>query len=94
MARPAPSVRPQALLADPPRAASRAAEPEAAAPAPVPAPCAPEYRMVAPVELVFSDGGKRVGIRPGTATFLKYQRLAAVLLTDLKKTRGDCEDGV
>jgi hypothetical protein len=28
-----------------------------------------------------------VGIRPGTATFLKYQRLAAVLLNDLKRTK-------
>ena len=44
--------------------------------------------MVAPVELIFSDGGQRVGIRPGTRTFLKYQRLAAVLLGDLRKSRG------
>jgi hypothetical protein len=64
-------------------------------PAPVayepPAPAAheppPAYDMVAPVELMFTDGPKRIGIRPGTATFLKYQRLAAVLLGDLKKAR-------
>jgi hypothetical protein len=61
-------------------------------PAPVayepPAPVAPpDYDMVAPVELMFTDGPKRIGIRPGTATFLKYQRLAAVLLGDLKKAR-------
>jgi hypothetical protein len=63
-------------------------------PAPVayepPAPVAyepPEYDMVAPVELMFTDGPKRIGIRPGTATFLKYQRLAAVLLGDLKKAK-------
>jgi hypothetical protein len=45
----------------------------------------PVYRMVAPIELWFSDGPPRVGIRPGTPTYLKYQRLAQVLLTDLKK---------
>jgi len=47
----------------------------------------PEYRMIAPVELSFREGEQRVGIRPGTATFLKYQRLAAVLLNDLKRAR-------
>lgn len=62
-------------------------------PAPEPAavpealPVVAEYRMVAPVELSFADGIQRVGIRPGTATFLKYQRLAAVLLNDLKRSR-------
>lgn len=62
-------------------------------PAPGPAavpealPVVAEYRMVAPVELSFADGIQRVGIRPGTATFLKYQRLAAVLLNDLKRSR-------
>ena len=46
----------------------------------------PPYRMIAPVELSFADGQTRVGVRPGTATFLKYQRLAQVLLADLHKT--------
>lgn len=59
-------------------------EPE---PEPLPAPPVAEYKMVAPVELSFADGTHRVGIRPGTATFLKYQRLAAVLLNDLKRSR-------
>jgi ribonuclease E len=57
-----------------------------AAEEPPAAPSAPEYVMAAPVELVFSDSGARVGIRPGTATYLKYQRLAAVLLGDLRKS--------
>jgi hypothetical protein len=66
--------------------------PSAAIAPPVPArslpPTAtPEYHMVAPVELLFTDGPRRIGIRPGTATFLKYQRLAAVLLADLKRAR-------
>lgn len=59
-------------------------EPE---PEPLPPPPVAEYKMVAPVELSFADGTHRVGIRPGTATFLKYQRLAAVLLNDLKRSR-------
>jgi hypothetical protein len=45
------------------------------------------YRMVAPVELTFRDGGPRVGVRSGTATFLKYQRLAHTLLSDLERAR-------
>jgi hypothetical protein len=45
------------------------------------------YRMVAPVELGFSGSEHRVGIRPGTPTFLKYQRLAGVLMADLRKAR-------
>jgi hypothetical protein len=60
----------------------------AAAGMPPVAPSAAEYVMIAPVELLFSDGGPRVGIRPGTAAFLKYQRLAAVLLGDLRKASG------
>lgn len=51
-------------------------------------PAAVEYRLVAPVELLFGDSEQRVGIRPGTPTFLKYQRLAAVLLNDLKRVAG------
>ncbi|HEX9094296.1 MAG TPA: hypothetical protein VF902_09975 [Coriobacteriia bacterium] len=46
-----------------------------------------EYKLVAPVELMFADTGQRVGIRPGTPTFLKYQRLAGVLFADLRKAR-------
>jgi hypothetical protein len=48
----------------------------------------PAYRMVAPIELWFADGPPRVGIRPGTPTYLKYQRLAQVLLNDLKEAHG------
>jgi hypothetical protein len=48
---------------------------------------APEYTMVAPVELSFADGSHRVGIPAGSAIFLKYQSLAAVLRDDLKRAR-------
>lgn len=61
--------------------ASLAAPPPAQQAVPVPA-----YHMIAPVELSFADGARRVGVRPGTATHLKYQRLAQVLLADLHKT--------
>jgi hypothetical protein len=74
----------------PPPPAPVAYEPPAPVAYEPPAPVAyepPEYDMVAPVELMFTDGPKRIGIRPGTATFLKYQRLAAVLLGDLKKAK-------
>jgi hypothetical protein len=85
-------------LSPPPPVWEPAPEPEpeiAPAPEPEPTPvpeaarsrAVAEYRMVAPVELSFSEGTQRVGIRPGTATFLKYQRLAAVLLNDLKRTK-------
>jgi hypothetical protein len=99
---PEPLAEPRGLLAwepsPPPPIEPVAYEPPAPVayepPAPVayepPAPVAyepPDYDMVAPVELMFTDGPKRIGIRPGTATFLKYQRLAAVLLGDLKKAR-------
>jgi hypothetical protein len=65
--------------------------PRPADPAPMPplaeTPEVPEYTMVAPVELSFSDGSHRVGIPAGSANFLKYQRLAAVLRDDLKRAR-------
>jgi DNA polymerase-3 subunit gamma/tau len=81
--------RPTAVVHQPPEPSAPSDEP------PPPAPLAgaqpttspPTYAMVAPVELMFTDGPKRIGIRPGTATFLKYQRLAAVLLADLRKAR-------
>jgi hypothetical protein len=75
-------------LPDVPQAAPVVDTPVAAVVAPEPEPLVvPDYTMVAPVELSFSDGAQRVGIRPGTATFLKYQRLAAVLLSDLKRAQ-------
>lgn len=78
-----PGIAPPAATPPPATAAAEpAAEPSA------PKPSVPEYQMVAPVELRFGDKAQRVGIRPGTATFLKFQRLAAVLLTDLRKVKG------
>jgi hypothetical protein len=66
--------------------------PEPLAPGlPLPPTVAPEYRMVAPVELLFTDGPRRIGIRPGTATFLRYQRLATVLLGDLRRARAGAD---
>ncbi|MCE5202696.1 MAG: hypothetical protein ABFC80_07625 [Coriobacteriales bacterium] len=46
-----------------------------------------EYRMVAPVELHFTEGDARVGVRPGTRTFAEFQRLASALLDDLASHR-------
>jgi hypothetical protein len=89
---PAPvAYEPPAPVAYEPPAEPRGVPAWEPSPPPPPAPAAqdppPAYDMVAPVELMFTDGPKRIGIRPGTATFLKYQRLAAVLLGDLKKAR-------
>ncbi|MGB4593360.1 MAG: hypothetical protein WBI63_06255 [Coriobacteriia bacterium] len=46
-----------------------------------------EYHMVAPVELAFTVGEARVGVKPGTRTYAEFQRLAAVLLDDLHVAR-------
>ncbi|MDO8963520.1 MAG: hypothetical protein Q7W30_03410 [Coriobacteriia bacterium] len=88
-----PAPRPAATIA-PPRFPEPAPAPAPDAVTPAPRPTArvvdtvPSYTMVAPIELSFADGPPRVGIRPGTPTYLKYQRLAAVLLTDLRKAKG------
>lgn len=92
---------PASSVAEPPVAQGPGVgAPVGAAPAPAPAAAVPArptardvrqvpaYRMVAPIELWFADGPPRVGIRPGTPTYLKYQRLAQVLLNDLKKAHG------
>ncbi|MDO8880761.1 MAG: hypothetical protein Q7W44_08180 [Coriobacteriia bacterium] len=46
------------------------------------------YALVAPVELHFAGGGARVGVRAGTRTYDEFQRLASILLGDLRKARG------
>ncbi|KAF0209143.1 MAG: hypothetical protein FD171_784 [Actinobacteria bacterium] len=43
-----------------------------------------EHVLVAPVELYFTIGHSRIGVRPGTRTFLEFQRLAEVLWDDLR----------
>jgi hypothetical protein len=93
---PEPVARPWAPEPVPELELAREPEPEPLPePEPEPAPelqpsrVVPEYTMVAPVELSFADGAQRVGIKAGTATFLKYQRLAAVLLNDLKRAQQD-----
>lgn len=45
------------------------------------------YRLVAPVELHFTDGSGRVGVRPGTRTHDEFQRLANALLGELKRAQ-------
>ena len=93
---PAPEPGPTpAFATEPERTLTNALEPEPApasalesesAPAPTlesesePAPDVPEYRLVAPVELHFTGGGGRVGVRPGSRTYDEFQRLAAALL--------------
>lgn len=65
-------------------------EPEPAVePAPLTAGQVAEYRLVAPVELHFTDGSGRVGVRPGTRTHEEFQRLANALLDELKRARSD-----
>jgi hypothetical protein len=47
----------------------------------------PDYALVAPVELHFTEGGARLGVRAGTRTYAEFQRLAGILLGDLKAGR-------
>lgn len=88
--RPAPTP-PQAAPAPAPRSAIT---PAATAPPAAPAPdvlevadIPSEYRLVAPVELHFTEGGGRIGVRPGTRTHEEFQRLARALLAELKDAR-------
>ncbi|MRS13142.1 MAG: hypothetical protein EG823_08785 [Actinobacteria bacterium] len=61
-------------------------------PAPIPARArpadVPEYRLVAPVELHFTVGEGRIGVKAGTRSFAEFQRLAGILLQDLRSVRG------
>jgi hypothetical protein len=84
---PAPVPEPAPVVVEPIPLAAWLVERPVSAPAPVAtAEPVPRYSMIAPVELSFADSAGRVGVRPGTATHLKYQRLAQVLLADLHKT--------
>ncbi|MDI6713347.1 MAG: hypothetical protein QMD96_08925 [Anaerosomatales bacterium] len=60
-------------------------------PAAEPVPEIAEYRLVAPVELHFTDGSSRVGVRPGTRTHDEFQRLANILLGELRRARSGFE---
>lgn len=60
-------------------------------PAAEPVPEVAEYRLVAPVELHFTDGSSRVGVRPGTRTHDEFQRLANTLLGELRRARSGFE---
>jgi hypothetical protein len=44
-----------------------------------------EYALVAPVELHFTEGDGRVGVRPGTRTYAEFQRMAGVILAELER---------
>ncbi len=46
------------------------------------------YELVAPVELTFTVGEGRIGVKAGTRTYDEFQRLASILLGDLRKARG------
>lgn len=76
---PPPAVPPAAAVPPP------AVPPAAAVPAA--APPAPEYHLVAPVELHFTQGSGRIGVRPGTRTHDEFQRLANALLSELKQAQ-------
>lgn len=45
------------------------------------------YTLVSPVEIHFTEGGGRLGVRAGTRTHAEFQRLAGILLDDLKAAR-------
>lgn len=60
-------------------------------PAAEPVPEVAEYRLVAPVELHFTDGSSRVGVRPGARTHDEFQRLANTLLGELRRARSGFE---
>ena len=47
-----------------------------------------EYKLVAPVELHFTGGSGRIGVKPGTRSYAEFQRLAGILLKDLHTARG------
>lgn len=47
----------------------------------------PGYALVAPVELHFTGGQGRVGVRPGTRSYAEFQRLAGIMLGDLRAAR-------
>ncbi|MEL7667167.1 MAG: hypothetical protein AAGU73_03060 [Actinomycetota bacterium] len=47
----------------------------------------PGYALVAPVELHFAGGQGRVGVRPGTRSYAEFQRLAGIMLGDLRAAR-------
>lgn len=53
----------------------------------------PEYRMAAPVEMCFGDGGERVGVRAGTPTHAEFAALAERLLGEVKAAREAGPDG-
>ncbi len=83
----------------PPVTLGAALSPEAKAEAPAPVPASreelraeppaepPPYTLVAPVELHFTEGAARIGVKPGTRTYAEFQRLAAGLLDDLGRSR-------
>lgn len=47
----------------------------------------PIYVPVSAVELVFTAGGGPVGVKPGTRTFLEFQRMGDAMLAELARAR-------
>lgn len=47
-----------------------------------------DYALVAPVELHFTGAQGRVGVKPGTRSYAEFQRLAGIMLGDLRVARG------
>ncbi|MDY0341303.1 MAG: hypothetical protein RBS17_08845 [Coriobacteriia bacterium] len=46
-----------------------------------------DYVLIAPVELQFTGGDDRVGVKPGTRSYTEFQRLAGIMLGDLQAAR-------
>ncbi|MDI6693316.1 MAG: hypothetical protein QMD76_08460 [Anaerosomatales bacterium] len=82
-----PAITAPPTAAVPPAAAVPPPAVPPAAAVPAAAPPAPEYHLVAPVELHFTEGSGRIGVRPGTRTHDEFQRLANALLSELKQAQ-------
>ena len=93
---PMPAAVPRTEVSAPaPAAPPREEPPVAAAPVTVTVPVparrvsdVPAYALVSPVELHFTGGAGRIGVKPGTRSFVEFQRLAGILLQDLREARG------
>ncbi|MBN2840730.1 MAG: hypothetical protein JXP37_07240 [Coriobacteriia bacterium] len=94
--RPQPDPQPHGSVPAPPELlpevpvepAPRTGDTPKAADAVGPAAADSPYVLVAPVELHFTGSVGRVGVKSGTRTYDEFQRLAGILLGDLRRARG------
>ncbi|MDP2233091.1 MAG: hypothetical protein Q8K89_05615 [Actinomycetota bacterium] len=79
-----PQDRP-AVVAHAPASAPATNEPQASVRSTAPALTPPVHELVAPVEMWFGDA--RVGVKPGSKTYDRFQRIAKVLFDDLARAK-------